>query len=88
MKSIIVRILSAAAAASVFLGVVYVIMVLTKRSEPAAHTIYGPTARRMWATASAGLALVGLGVGSLAFTRFRRRFATTGWRIGAMAVGP
>lgn len=58
MKRTFAIILAGVAAAALFGGIVYAVLVAAHVSEPAAATIYGPTPRRLWATA---VALVGTG---------------------------
>ena len=65
----IARILAALAAAAVIGGLVYAVPAAAHLSEPAAATVHGPTARRLWAAAAAGLALVGAAIGGLALVR-------------------
>ena len=59
-------ILAALAAAALFGGLVHAVLVAAHVSQPADATVYGLTIRRLWATAAAGLALVGVVVGGLA----------------------
>src|SRR5881396_3457545 len=63
MKRTFTLILAALAAAALFGGLVYAVLVAAHVSEPAATTVYGLTPRRFWATAAAGLALVGVVIG-------------------------
>ncbi len=58
MKRTFVLILAALAAAALFAGLVYFVLVAAHVSEPAATTVHGPTPRRLWATA---VAVLGLG---------------------------
>jgi hypothetical protein len=51
---------------------VYAVLVVANVSEPAVTTVYGLRQRRFWATAAAGLALLGLVIGGLALVRSRR----------------
>ena len=78
------------AAAALLAGLVHAVLVATGVSEPAAITVYGPTSRRLWATAAGGLALVGVIVGGLALARSIRRIGNGG-RLGAsvaLVAGP
>jgi Family of unknown function (DUF6223) len=84
MKRTFVIVLAAVAAAAVFTGLVYTVLVAAHVSEPAASTVYGLTVRRLWATAAALLALVGVVVGGLALVRPARRFGTSSGRLGAI----
>jgi hypothetical protein len=82
-------ILAALAAAALFGGLVYGVLVAAHVSEPAATTVYGLTPRRFWATAAAGLALVGVVIGGLALRRSAGRIGTGNGRgtIVALAAG-
>ena len=55
------------AAAALFGGLVHAVLVAAHVSEPAATTVYGMTLRRFWATTVVVLALVGVGIGGLAW---------------------
>ena len=79
-------ILTALAAAAVFVGLVYAVLVAAHVSEPAATTVYGPTLRRLWATMIAVLALVGVVIGGLALARPASRFGTASGRLGAIVA--
>jgi hypothetical protein len=86
MRAFIV-VLAAAAGIALFGMVVYSVLVVAGVSEPAPRTVHGLTLRRAWATASVGLALVGVISGGLGRARSvaseRHR-----WRHGAtVAVG-
>jgi len=75
---------AAVAAAAFFAGLVYAVLVAAHVSEPAASTVYGLTVRRLWATASAVLALVGVVVGGLALVRPVSRVGTASGPLGAI----
>ena len=77
----------ALAAAALVAGLVHLVLVGTHLSEPAATTVYGPTARRLWATTVAGLALVGVIIGGLALARPASRFGTAPGRLAAIVAG-
>ena len=77
-----ILILAALAAAALFGGLVYAVLVAAHVSEPSATTVYGLTARRFWATAVAGLALIGVVIGGLAL----RRSAGRNRRLGAIVA--
>jgi hypothetical protein len=62
-------------------------MVAANVSEPAATMVYGPTARRLWATTVAGVALVGVVIGGVALGRPASRFGTASGRFGAILAG-
>jgi len=84
MKRTVVIVLAAVAAAAVFAGLVHTVLVAAHVSEPAASTVYGLTIRRLWATAAALLALVGVVVGGLALVRPVRRLGIASPRLGAI----
>jgi|SRR5262245_13789032 len=69
MKRTFAFILAALAAAALFGGLVHAVLVAAHVSEPAATTVYGLTARRLWATTAAVLALAGAVIGGLALDR-------------------
>src|SRR5262245_52519631 len=86
MKRTFALILAALAAVTLFAGLVHAVLVAANVSEPADTTVYGLTARRLWATVVAALALVGAIIGALALARPTSRFAFG--RFGALvAVG-
>ena len=76
---------AALAAVALFAGLVHAVLVATGVAEPAATTVYGLTARRLWATTAGALALVGVLVGGLALTRSFRRIGH-GERRGALVA--
>src|SRR5436190_12811582 len=80
MKRTFAIILVALAAVALFGGLVYAVLVAAHISEPAANTVYGPTSRRLWATAVAVMALAGALVGGLALARPASRFGTASGR--------
>jgi hypothetical protein len=90
MKRTSALILAALAAAALFAGLVHAVLVAANVSEPAAVTVYGATSRRIWATAAAMLALVGVLIGGLAVYRAARRIGNHGRRgaIVALVLGP
>src|SRR5262245_2624809 len=63
MKRTFAIILAAPAAAALFGGLVYAVLVAAHVSEPGATTVYGLTPRRLWATAVVVLALAGVVIG-------------------------
>jgi hypothetical protein len=81
MKRTLGLILAALAAVALLGGLVHVVLVATDLAEPAAVTVYGLTARRLWATAVSGLGLVSVLVGGLAVIRPASRFGNG--RLGA-----
>jgi hypothetical protein len=86
MKRTFAIILAALAAAALFGGLVYAVLVAAHVSEPAATTVYGATPRRLWATTAAGLALAGVVIGGLVLARPASRFGTDSGRRGAIAA--
>lgn len=85
MKRTFALILAALAATALFGGLVYVMLVAAHVSEPAATTVHGLTQRRLWATMSAVLALVGVVIGGLALHRSASRIGT-GRKGGIVAL--
>lgn len=86
MKRTFTLVLAALAAAALFGGLVHAVLVAAHLSEPAASTVYGPTPRRVWATAVILLALVGVLIGGLALARPASRFGTSSGRLGAIVA--
>jgi len=86
MKRTFTLVLAAIAAAGLFGALVYAVLVAANVSEPAAVTVYGLTPRRLWATAAAGLALVGVVIGGLALRRSADRIGAGNGRLGAIAA--
>jgi hypothetical protein len=76
---------AALAAAALLTGLVHGVLVAAGVSEPAVTTVYGPTSRRLWASAAGALALVGVVVGGLARARSVRRIGNGG-RLGAIVA--
>lgn len=74
------------AAALVFGGLVHIVLVAAHLSEPAVNTVYGITVRRLWASASAVLALAGVVLGGLPLARPASRFSMTYGRSGAIVA--
>ena len=72
MRRAFAIVLAAVVAAAVFAGLVHGVLVAAHASEPAARTVYGLTTRRLWATATALMALVGVAIGGLALARSGR----------------
>lgn len=87
MKRILALILIALAAAALFAGLVHAVLVAARVAEPAVTTVYGPTARRLWATTVAALALVGVVIGGLAVARPASRFGAASGRLAAIVAG-
>ena len=86
MKRTFAPLLFALAAAAVLGGLVHLVLVAAHLSEPAATTVYGPTLRRVWATAAVALAMAGVVIGGLALTRPASRFGTASGRLGVIAA--
>ena len=83
MKRTITLIFAALAAAALFGGLVHAVLVAAHVAEPATTTVYGLTTRRIWATAAAGLALVGVVIGGRALRRSAGRIGTSNGRLEA-----
>jgi hypothetical protein len=86
MKRTFATILAALAAAALFGGLVYAVLVAAHVSKPAATTVYGLTSRRLWATTAAGLALVGVIIGGLALRRSAGWIGTGNGRMATVAM--
>jgi Family of unknown function (DUF6223) len=86
MKRTFTYILVLLGAVALFGGLVYAVLVAAHVSEPAAITVYGLTARRLWATSVAVLALIGVTVGGLALARGSSRFGTAYGRLEAIVA--
>mgnify|MGYP001374547975 CR=1 FL=1 len=87
MKHNLIKILIAIAGGAVFGALVYAVLVVTQLAEPAGTTIAGPTARRLWATLAAVLALAGTITGGLALTKPSSRFASARWAMRSLGLG-
>jgi hypothetical protein len=86
MKRVFGRILAAVAATALFAGLVFAVLVSAHLSEPAVTTVYGLTARRLWATTASVLALVGVVIGGLALARPVGRFGAASGRVGVIVA--
>jgi hypothetical protein len=86
MKRTFALILAVLAAAALFAGLVYVVLVAARVSEPAATTVYGLTPQRLWATTVAVLGLVGVVIGGVALARPASRFGIASGRPGAIVA--
>jgi hypothetical protein len=84
MKRTFAIVVATLAAAALFGVLVYGVLAATHLSEPAAMTVYGPTPRRLWATAAALLAVVGVITGGLALARPDSRFGTASGKLGGV----
>jgi peptidoglycan/LPS O-acetylase OafA/YrhL len=81
MKRTISYILVALAAFAIFAGLVHAVLVTAQVSEPAATTIYGPTTRRIWASAAAILALASVIMGMRNFRQSAGAISPTNTKI-------
>lgn len=86
MKRTFITIFAGLAAAALFGGLVYVVLVAAHVSEPAATTVHGPTVRRLWAGLAAMLTLIGVIIGGLALARPAGRFGASSGRLGAIVA--
>jgi hypothetical protein len=86
MKRIFTLIVAALAAAALFGGLVYVVLMAAHVSAPAVTTVYGLTPRRFWATAAAGMALIAVAVGGLAVRRSAGRIGSGDGKSGAIVA--
>lgn len=88
MKRTFAIILAGLAAAAVFGGLVYAVLVAAHVSAPSVTTVYGATPRRLWATTVAVMGLAGVLIGGMALGRPASRFGTRSGRLGAsVALG-
>src|SRR4051812_27534246 len=85
MKRTFTIALAALGAAALFAGLVYALLVAAHVSEPAVNTVHGLTPRRLWATATALLALSGVFIGGLDLARPAGRFGN-GKLAGTVAL--
>ncbi len=86
MKRTFAIILAALAAAALFGGLVYAVLVAAHVSGPFVNTVHGPTPRRLWATMAIVLALVGVVIGGMALARPTNRFGTASGRLEAIVA--
>jgi hypothetical protein len=61
--------IAAIATIAVFVALIYLVLVAAQVSKPSATTVHGLTPRRLWATTSALLGLIGSLCGGLAVRR-------------------
>lgn len=85
MRRSLVMILVVVAASALFAVMVYVTLMLAHVAEPAATAVNGLTARRLWASLGAMLALAGVVSGGVALSRPASRVATP--RGAVLALG-
>src|SRR5262245_52154506 len=86
MKRTFAFVLASLVAAALFGVLVHAVLVAANVSEPSATTVYGVTARRLWATIIAAIALVGVTIGGLALARPASRVGTASGRLGAIVA--
>jgi hypothetical protein len=86
MKRTFTVILAVLAGSALFVGLVYAVLVAAHVSGPADTTIYGLTLRRLWATTSVVLALIGVIGGGLALARGTGRFGPATGQFGAVVA--
>src|SRR5438552_17898039 len=86
MKRTFLFILAAEAPVGVFGWLVHMVLIAKHLSEPAPTTVYGMTARRLWATAADVLALVAVFIGGLALRQSAGRVGSGNGRMGAMVA--
>ena len=82
MKQTSTILVASLAAVALFGGLVYAVLAVAHLSDPAATTIHGLTLKRLWATASVGLALIGVIIGWLAMACPNNRFGLGSGRLG------
>jgi hypothetical protein len=85
MKRTLVMILAVVVASALFAALVYAVLIVARVAEPAGTTVYGLTARRLWATLVAMMALAGVVVGGLALARPMSRLGTA--RAATLTLG-
>ena len=86
MKRTFALIFAVLAAAALFGGLVYAVLVAAHVSEPAATTVYGSTPQRLWAAAVAVLGLGSVIIGGLALRRSAGRISPGNGRRGAIVA--
>lgn len=86
MKRTFILILGGLAAAALFAGLVYAVLVAAHVSEPAATTTHGATPRRLWATSVAVLGLGSVVIGGLALRRSVRQIGPGKGSKGAIVA--
>ncbi len=87
MKRNIIFILTVVAASALFAALVYAVLMVAHVAQPADTAVQGLTARRLWATLVAMLALAGVVVGGLALSRPASRVATPRGAILPLGLG-
>lgn len=86
MKRLFTLVPVALAVIILFVGLVYTVLVAARISEPAATTVYGMTPSRLWATVTAGLALMGVIFGGVTLARPTHRVSTATGRLGTIVT--
>ena len=86
MKRTFALILVVLAAAGLFGGLVYAVLVSAHVAEPATTTVHGLTPRRLWATTVAVLALIGVVIGALALRRSAGHISPGRGRMAAIVA--
>jgi hypothetical protein len=86
MRRILATLLAAGAAAILFAALVHGVLVAAHVSEPGAMTVYGLTARRLWASMAAMLGLLGVIVGVTALSRRGSRLGTAAQRLALIVA--
>lgn len=86
MKRTFTLILATLAGIVLFAGLVHLVLVGARVSDPAATTVYGLTTDRVWATLSAGLALLGALIGGAALVRSAKGIGPGKGRNGALVA--
>jgi hypothetical protein len=84
MKRTVALVLAGVGAVALFAVLVHAVLVAAHVSEPTAIAVQGLTARRLWATVAAVLALAGVVIGGLALARPGRGFGSG--RLGAIVA--
>lgn len=87
MKRSLIVFLLVVGGTALFAGLVYGVLLVANVAEPTGATVYGATARRLWATLGAMLALAGVVLGALALFRPASRVATPRVTMGALGLG-
>jgi hypothetical protein len=85
MQRNVAIVVAALIVAALFGTIVYSVLVAAHVAAPSATTVPGITPRRLWATAAAVFALVGVVIGGLALGRPGSRFIASG-RLGAIVA--
>jgi hypothetical protein len=86
MKRTLSIVLGGVVALAVLAGLVHLVLIATHRAEPAATTVQGLTARRLWALIADGLALVSVITSGMALVRRATRLAIAAMIAGLIAA--